>query len=122
MHKVVGLGLIALLLGYIAWLATGGTTRPSEETVVIRRGDGTSSRGSDQQELQIVTLLGFDAIRSIEDPRFVDPATADETYSGDELVLGVNIEGDARAYSVPLLSRHEVVNDMVGGKPIAVTW
>jgi hypothetical protein len=39
-----------------------------------------------------------------------------------ELILGVEIEGDARAYSVPLLSRHEIVNDVVGGKPIAVTW
>lgn len=40
-----------------------------------------------------------------------------------ELILGVEIEGDARAYSVPLLSRQEIVNDVVGvGKPIAVTW
>ena len=31
-----------------------------------------------------------------------------------ELILGVEIEGDARAYSVPLLSRHEIVNYVVG--------
>ena len=40
----------------------------------------------------------------------------------DELVIGVSIDGDHRAYSVPHLSRHEIVNDVVGGRPIAVTW
>ncbi len=34
----------------------------------------------------------------------------------------MEIDGDARAYSVQLLSRHETVNDVVGGKPVEVTW
>ncbi len=124
MYKVVGFGLIFLLVGYVAWLATGGTgfTGGGGETVVIDRGDGSGSQVSEPQEFRIVTLLGFDGIRSIEDPRFVTPDVADETYDPTELILGVEIDGDARAYSVPLLSRHEIVNDVVGGKPIAVTW
>jgi hypothetical protein len=40
----------------------------------------------------------------------------------DEMVIGVEINGDRRAYSVPLLSSHEIVNDVVGGKKVAVTW
>jgi hypothetical protein len=120
MHKVVGIGLIVLLVGYVMWIATAGTSVGQEETVVINTGDARNP--NEEQRLDIVTLLGFDAIRSIEDPRFVDPAAADETYDSDELILGVEIDGDARAYSVPLLSRHEIVNDVVGGKPIAVTW
>ncbi len=40
----------------------------------------------------------------------------------DEQVIGVSIDGDHRAYSVPHLSRHEIVNDVVGGRPVAVTW
>ena len=40
----------------------------------------------------------------------------------DELVLGLSINGDSRAYSVPMLSSHEIVNDTVGGRKIAVTW
>ena len=36
--------------------------------------------------------------------------------------LGVEFNGDARAYSVPLLSSHEIVNDTVGGVKISVTW
>jgi hypothetical protein len=37
-------------------------------------------------------------------------------------VLGVSINGESRAYSIPFLSGREVVNDVVGGVPIAVTW
>ena len=40
----------------------------------------------------------------------------------DELVIGVEIDGDARAYSIPYLSGHEIVNDTVAGRKIAVTW
>ncbi len=40
----------------------------------------------------------------------------------EELVLGLSINGDHRAYSLPFLSSHEIVNDTVGGVPVAVTW
>ena len=75
-----------------------------------------------EREYEIVTLLPPDAIPSISNPSFVSAEEAGDEYGPDELVLGVEIDGDARAYSVPLLSRHEIVNDVVGGKPIAVTW
>ena len=75
-----------------------------------------------EPEYEIVTLLPPDAIPAISDPSFVSAEEAGDQYDRDELVLGVEIDGDARAYSVPLLSRHEIVNDVVGGKPIAVTW
>lgn len=123
MQKVIGIGLIVVLVGYVIWIATSGTPLGQSETVVINAGESGGARNaSEEVSLNIVTLLGFDAIRSIENPRFVEPAVADDTYDPEELILGVEINGDARAYSVPLLSRHEIVNDVVGGKPIAVTW
>ena len=76
-----------------------------------------------ERDLDIVTLLPPDAIPAIDNPTFFETAEeADEFYGDDEYVLGVEIDGDARAYSVPLLSSHEIVNDTVGGRPIAVTW
>lgn len=93
------------------------------ETISVTGTNGSSSSSADRnRELELVTLLPFDAIRSIESPVFLDRARADQLYSLDELVLGIDIDGDTRAYSVPLLSRHEVVNDVVGGKPVAITW
>ena len=76
-----------------------------------------------ERDLDIVTLLPFDGIPAIDNPGFFkNLETANKFYNDGELVLGVEIDGDARAYSVPLLSSHEIVNDVVGGKPIAVTW
>ena len=76
-----------------------------------------------ERDLDIVTLLPFDGIPAIDDPQFFsDIETANMSYNDGELVLGVEIDGDARAYSVPLLSSHEIVNDVVGGHPIAITW
>ena len=87
---------------------------PTEEPVVAT---------APERDLDIVTLLPFDGIPAIDNPGFFpDLETANMFYNDAELVLGVEIDGDARAYSVPLLSSHEIVNDVVGGKPIAVTW
>ena len=73
-------------------------------------------------DLKIVTILGRDAIPAILEPNFDDRAASLAQMKPTERVIGVSIDGDSRAYPLNLLSRHEVVNDTVGGKPIAVTW
>ena len=73
-------------------------------------------------EYEIVTLLSPDAIPSIDDPHFYSGDEADAEYAPAELVLGVEQGGEAKAYSISLLSRHEIVNDSIAGRPIAVTW
>ena len=42
--------------------------------------------------------------------------------SDAEQVQGLSVNGDNRAYPIRMLSRHEIVNDVVGGEPVAVTW
>lgn len=77
------------------------------------------------QDDRVVTMhsvLPKDAIPAIDDPQFITANTADGQYGNSELIIGVAINGDARAYSIPLLSSHEIVNDTVGGQPVAVTW
>ena len=119
MHKVAGIGINVLLVGDVVRIALSGTSARQGETVVINSGDARNP--TEIQPLGIVILLGFDAICWIEDPRLVDAPAANEIYDPDELVLGVAINGDACAYPGPLSSRHETVNDVFGGKPIAVT-
>ena len=77
---------------------------------------------TDDSQYRIVTLLPRDAIPAIDDPQFLTADQADREYEPDEEVIGVVFDGQARAYSIPLLSRHEIVNDTVSGHPIAVTW
>lgn len=73
-------------------------------------------------EDEIRTLLPKDRIPSIDDPKFASAKEADKFMQPDEMIIGVDIGGDRRAYSVPLLSSHEIVNDVVGGRKVAVTW
>ena len=71
-------------------------------------------------EYQWSQVLGRDDIQPIYDPKF---APADEAgYAGDDLVMGVAIDGEAQAYPVGLLNRREMVNDEIAGIPILVTW
>ena len=65
-------------------------------------------------------LLNRDSIRPIYQPQFVP---SDAAYlEPDALVIGVEINGDVKAYPVGPLVRREMVNDVVGGVPILVTW
>ena len=49
----------------------------------------------------------------------------DEIMSGGpekEQVIGVNLNGEARAYPLRIMSWHELVNDRIGDLPILVSW
>lgn len=63
-----------------------------------------------------------DGIPAIDTPRFVDVASADKWLDPREPVIGVVIAGRARAYPVQVLMWHEIVNDEMGGIPLAVTF
>ncbi len=62
-----------------------------------------------------------DGIPAIDHPRFLRPAQVN-FLSADEPVLALQIGADARAYPVQILIWHEIVNDTVGGVPVAVTY
>ncbi len=62
-----------------------------------------------------------DGIPSIDNPKFISAEKADFLKPADR-VLGVEINGKARAYPIRILNWHEIVNDIHNGKPIAVTF
>jgi hypothetical protein len=70
---------------------------------------------------RVHTVLQPDAIRSIDQPQFVRASEA-SFMRDDEPVVGVVQNGVAKAYSTWHLDHHEIVNDQIGGKPVAVTW
>jgi hypothetical protein len=63
-----------------------------------------------------------DGIPSIDDPKFISIQEADKYLEDSDLVLGLNINGDVRAYPLQILVWHEIVNDKLGGIPITVTY
>lgn len=62
-----------------------------------------------------------DGIRSVDAPTFAAAAEAGWVRP-DNPVLGVAVGGDARAYPVHLIEHHQIINDVVGGSPLAVSY
>ena len=62
-----------------------------------------------------------DGIPALTNPKHIAAAAA--TYlEDDELVFGIEIAGDARAYPLRILDWHEMVNDVIGGVPVTLAY
>ncbi len=72
----------------------------------------------------LLLAADIDAIPAIfaEESMFVGVDAGNLEWVDDELVVSVDLNGEARAYPIRLLSGHEIVNDNLGGQPIAITW
>ena len=62
-----------------------------------------------------------DGIPSIDNPIF-KPIAEIKNIGANEPVIGLEINGDSRAYPLRVLMWHEIVNDTVGGTPVTVTF
>ena len=65
-------------------------------------------------------VLPRDAIAPVYDPTFV--AAADIGWPDEADVIGVELDGEAKAYPVSFLNGREMVVDELAGIPILVTW
>ncbi|MEL7464669.1 MAG: DUF3179 domain-containing protein [Pseudomonadota bacterium] len=62
-----------------------------------------------------------DGIEALNAPKMVRAIDADFMLGSDP-VLGIEVNGDARAYPLRLMAWHEMVNDTVGGEAIALPF
>lgn len=81
----------------------------------LRALDRSIDIGFDERE-----TIPPDSINPVYEPKFVDPGEV--SLLDDELVMGLEINGEARAYPVGFMRIRELVNDNVGGVPVLVTW
>ena len=63
---------------------------------------------------------GKDGIPALDNPNFVSASAT--RFDDDELIIGVTHNGEAKAYPYAILNWHEIVNDEIGGVPVAVTY
>jgi len=90
--------MLAFVLGLAPMLYSQAEDLPKEFKQIIPRGQ----------------------IAAISQPQFVPADSAN--IADDSWVLGVVIDGQARAYSLNLLNKHEVVNDRIGNIAFAAVW
>lgn len=122
----------AMLAAFLAWALSGVLTgdRP------VGSGNDPAAYGFVLEPLDVPdgTLVGSGNPRN-----FLAPLDRPSTIRGSEVmrwnaehrrklvvsadrVAGIVVNGEARAYPLSILNAHEVVNDELGGVPIAVTY
>ncbi len=126
-----------LVMSVLFWNCTDGNSdnivddnneEPQEKIYITdqtgKRWDVThavSEYGFDAENFQYG--LGPYAIRPINDPEMISPGEPGyPDKNSAETVIGLNINGDARAYPIRTMKSHEVANDRVGGKHVAVVY
>ncbi|MBL4646095.1 MAG: hypothetical protein COA52_02290 [Hyphomicrobiales bacterium] len=79
----------------------------------------------DKSSIRFIEILSGgppkDGIPSIDNPIF-ETASAITNIGPQEPVIRVAVGDDIRAYPISVLTWHEIVNDVVGGKPVAITY
>ena len=70
-----------------------------------------------------VTVLA-EPLPPLTDFRVVPASAGERELDASELVLGVTVAGASRAYPINMLTgpTREILNDQLGGVPIAATW
>ena len=66
--------------------------------------------------------LGREAFPALLEPKFTDVKTADKQWRDDSRFLVAKSGDEVKAYSVKDLTRHEIVNDELNGKPIMAAY
>ncbi len=71
-------------------------------------------------EIQIVLPKG--SFPSLDFPKFIDKGLGLNSFYAKEPVIAIEIDGKAKAYSLNILTMHEISNDTLSGVPILVTY
>jgi hypothetical protein len=116
-------------------VAAAGDDEPSRQDAPARGGAGNEALQVDPSGWETdfskhsVPLSEFqsggpprDGIPPVDQPKPTSRADAEEWLSEREPVLAVEVGDQVRAYPIQILVWHEIVNDTLDGRPIAVTY
>lgn len=115
---------ILLLCCALALISLGAPAAHAQSTMRQWRDEGWRTEFSNRSvDLREIVSGGppRDGIRSIDQPRF-QPVSAVVDIGANEPVVQLVLRGEARAYPLRFLIWHEIVNDLIGGQPIAITY
>ena len=109
--------LMAVLVGAVAALSLAGCASSEADSAEFY----PVGAGEELLEKDYLTATASrDFLRPIYEPKFVAAEAAE--LEPLDIVMGLEINGDARAYPVRILNTREMVDDVVGGVPVLVTW
>lgn len=109
MKKICQVAISLFLLGGFVSLDYAAAQRPEPKKTEIK---GHT----------MYTLMEPGGIPAIFQPEFIPLKQADSLYHPDEPLIVVTDGTTTKGYSAWHLDEHEVVNDYLGKRAIAVTW
>jgi len=112
--------LVGTATGAIAWWFHSSNPDAAAKTVSI-------ARPEPDPLLRRVVSSGRmarprDFFRVITQPEYLAVDEADGWMVEDEVVIGLEIDGEYRAYPINYLNDHELVREEIGGLPLLVSW
>ncbi len=126
-HIVLMAGTGIAIIVVIAIISSTQFFSSGDENVIITQiaDDGIMTTNGQKHIIPLEKIKSGgppkDGIPSIDTPEFTE-ASQEYHVSDSDTVLGLEINGDVRAYPLSILVWHEIVNDNVGGVPVAVTY
>lgn len=114
-----------LILFSLVWVA--GSMVPTTSIAQAHKGFPSNVWKTDWSQHsvpldEIEVNLPKDQIPALDEPRFVSVSAAEDWLNENEPVIALEQGGIARAYPLQILIWHEIVNDVVGGVPVTVTF
>lgn len=102
-----------ILVGYLAacTIKTASAEVPSEKDALRRHYLAHSFRAVPQDSFPV-----------LHQPKMGTVEDGDRVLNTGEWVIGIAWNGKAKAYPVDVMGFHELINDTVGGMPIAICW
>lgn len=67
-------------------------------------------------------VVARDSFPVLDHPNMATVKQARARLRDNDWVIGVAIKGEAKAYPIAVMGRHELANDTIGGHPAAVSW
>lgn len=110
------LGIIVLLIigGILAWWVS--------QNIQVQSPSLPAQKSSIDTSKILSGGPAKDGIPSIDNPEFWNVEEANKFLKDEDVVLGLELEGEARAYPLRILNWHEIVNDEVKGKAVLITY
>ena len=120
--------LFALVMFFITNLVSANSQSKGEDKLsdLLRRATIGWNTDWSKHSIEYRELLSGgpprDGIPPIDQPKFIDNQQAEQWLAPNDPVIALELNGDARAYPLQILTWHEIVNDTVGQIPITITF
>ncbi|MHC4640434.1 MAG: DUF3179 domain-containing protein [Planctomycetota bacterium] len=128
-RKNITLTFFATLLVLAGFLTRSGNlhaSRKSSDSKPRQKNFKGFKTNTTKRTIELNELMsggpGKDGIPSIDNPKFIKPGKAAKWLKPVEPVISLVVHGKAKAYPLQILTWHEIVNDRIGGVPVAVSF